>query len=377
MEKYLYLEIYNNIKADIKNGVLKNGDRLPTEKQLTEKYGVSRITAIKAMQKLEIKGYIKRIRGNGSFVIYNSMPQYTAKQLSVNVKSKNIAFMACCSNDLFINVISSFQRAAISEGYNVSIFDTSSDIIKVSELLATISNGDFCGIVCQFEFVYDNLSEFNNIMQKNIPIVFVDGNVPMLRIPMVKSDNFSGGYKITEYLIEKGHKNIGMVFCELTNENEQERFCGYLQALRDHNIPFDLSRIYTLDKSQSVKIGNRVLWNSEKLPLAMREDTKAVFTAEDCPTAFFCAFDRVAVQVEQFAIEAGYKIPEDFSIVGYDNVSLCEQVISPITTVDQNYTAMSEKILELLSEMANGETVPYENLIEPVIVERKSVLPIV
>lgn len=373
MKEYLYLEIYNDLKNDIKSGVLQNGDRLPTEKQLTEKYGVSRITAIKAMQKLEVKGYIKRIRGNGTFVTYNNLPKYPNKQLSVNVKSKNIAFMAECSNDLFIYILSAVQRLAISYGYNISIFDTSSKNVSDSDLLRTISNGDFCGIICQSSFVYDNLGEFNKLMMKNIPIVFVDGNIPLLKIPMIKSDNFAGGYNITKYLIERGHKRIGMVFSELTQENEQERFSGYLEALREYDLPFDLDQIYTIEKSESVNIGKRVLWNLEKLPLAFKTDAKEILSAENCPTAFFCAYDRLAMQFEQFAIEAGYKIPEDFSVVGYDNVSLCEQVIAPITTVDQNYSAMAERVLTLLIEMTKGESVPYENLIEPMIIERSSV----
>lgn len=157
MKEYLYLEIYNDLKNDIKSGVLQNGDRLPTEKQLTEKYGVSRITAIKAMQKLEVKGYIKRIRGNGTFVTYNNLPKYPNKQLSVNVKSKNIAFMAECSNDLFIYILSAVQRLAISYGYNISIFDTSSknvsDSLDVRAELSVVENGKLRGSVrADFDF---------------------------------------------------------------------------------------------------------------------------------------------------------------------------------------------------------------------------------
>lgn len=373
MEKYLYIKIYNDLKEDIISGVLKNGNRLPTEKDLTEKYNVSRITAIKAMQKLENKGYIKRIRGNGSFVIYNNIATYRDQKISVNLKSKNIAFMAKCSTDIFIYILSNLQKVAISNGYNVSIFDTTADNISEAEILNSISKGGFCGIICQPSFVYDNLPEFVNIMNKNIPIIFVDGSVPMLKVPVVKSNNYLGGYKITKLLIESGHKNIGMVFSDLSNFNEQERFSGYLYALKEYNIDFDLKKIYTFDKFTTPNVGNNSLWNSENKTLSVREDVKEILNAPDCPTAFFCVYDRLAVLLEQYAIELGYKVPDDISIVGYNNAMICDSVITPITSVDQNYRAIAEQVFTLLTNMIKGENVPYENLIEPMIFERDSV----
>ena len=110
MEEFLYLKIYNDLKDSIISGDIENGSKLPTEKQLGEKYAVSRITAIKAMQKLENEGYIKRVRGSGTFVTYNDVSTFSNSGISLNMNSKNIAFVADCSLDIVFYILSCFQK---------------------------------------------------------------------------------------------------------------------------------------------------------------------------------------------------------------------------------------------------------------------------
>lgn len=369
MAEYLYLEIYNDLKADIKSGKLVTGSRLPTEKELVEKYGVSRITAIKAMQKLENKGYIKRIRGNGSFVTYNNVSLYRDSQISINTQSKNIAFIAKCSTDIFIYFLSNFQKLAISHGYNVSIFDTETENIKESEIIRSISGSEFCGIACKPSMTFENIPEFAEIMKSKTPIVFIDGSVPMLKIPSVKSNNYLGGYKITKFLIENGHKNIGIVFSDISNKNEQERFSGYLQALVENNIEYKSNMVFTFRELKDDFL-NKNLWGFSERPKCIVDNIKEILRASNRPTAFFCMYDELAALLEQYAIELGYKIPDDLSLVGYNNSQICDQMIVPLTSVDQDYRRIAECAFQLIT---GNEKNTDENLVEPEIFVRESV----
>lgn len=377
MEEFLYLKIYNDLKDSIISGDIENGSKLPTEKQLGEKYAVSRITAIKAMQKLENEGYIKRVRGSGTFVTYNDVSTFSNSGISLNMNSKNIAFVADCSLDIVFYILSCFQKIAISHGYNVSIFDTSSSSTNEDEILQTVSTGNFCGIVCRPKNVYSNIPVFLSIINRKIPLVFVDSNIPMLRVPCVTSNNFIGGYMITNLLIEYGHRDIAVLFSDFTNLNEQERFGGYVRALSEHKIDFKSENLLISPKDEGDD-GMYMFEYSEmqrkESHIGFKEKLNSVIGRPNAPTAIFCMYDKLASFVEQYAIELGCQIPERLSIVGYNNASICEQMIIPLTSVDQNYNKIAGTAFDIILDMIGGKKAHLQNLIEPMLCKRKSLI---
>lgn len=371
MEDFLYIKIYNDFKEKILTGTLKSGDRVPTEKEIIEQYGVSRITAIKAMQKLEQEKLITRMRSKGSFVSYEDVSTFSSFGSSFNINSKTIAFVANCSEDIVISTLTFFQKSAISHGYGVSIFDTSQKTISESDVLRLLSSaGNYCGIVYKPSVQYDALPEIVEIIQRGTPIVLMDINLPMLKIPCVKSNNYLGGYKITKKLIEYGHKNIGIVFSKLYDENEKERFGGYLRALMEHNIKLSFDNIFIFD---DFRLTDNTSYVERFKPLMIVDNLKNVLFSANPPTALIMQYDDLAARVEQFAFEAGIKIPQDFSVAGYNNAPICDQMIVPITSVDQNYQEMADKIFEVLMDMNSGKPIKLEYLIEPQVVVRESI----
>lgn len=371
MEDFLYIKIYNDLKEKIVTGALRTGDRVPTEKELIKEYGVSRITAIKAMQKLEQEKLITRIRSKGSFVRYEDVSSFGSFGKAQSFNSKTFAFVAPCNEDIVISTLSGFQKVAISHGYGVSIFDTSQKSITDADVLRIIGTaGGYCGIVFKPTLQYDILPELTYIMKSGTPLVLIDSNLPMLNVPCVKSNNYLGGYKITQKFIEYGHRNIGMVFSKLYDLNEKERFGGYLRALTENNIDFSFDNLFLFDNDHLRESLDCV---GTFKPLLITEKLSAVFSRPNPPTALVFQYDDLAAKVEQLAFEAGFKIPQSFSISGYNNAPICDQMIVPLTSVDQNYLEIAEKVFEVLMDITAGKPIKLEYLIEPQIVIRESI----
>lgn len=370
MSDYLYFKIYEDLREKIVNGILADGQRLPTEKDLIEEYDVSRITAIKAMQKLETEGLVRRTRGSGTYVTYNNVSTFHRVYIPLDIKSKNIAFVGHCSSNFVARILSNFQHNAVAYGYNVSVFDTSSDKIREEDIFNAILHGNFSGIVYHSRKCQKNLPGLLAIMNKKIPLVFIDEELAMLRAPSVKSNNYLGGYKVGKCLIENGHKNIAVVFGNYRNNNEQERFGGLVRAMTESGLGFERKNIFQYDSTQNTEyvIGEE----KDGFIQTLKDNLEETYNREDRPTVFFCLRDSVAMIVEQHIFECGFKVPDDFSVVGYNNDAFCEHMIVPLTTVDQKYGLIAKKTFQVLNDIINGVQVQIQNLIEPTIVTRSS-----
>ena len=373
MANFLYAKIYDEYKEKILSGTLKKGNRLPTEKEIGNSYGVSRITAIKAIQKLQIEGYVKRIKGSGTYVLYESFTEESEDDAkSDKISSRNIALFAKCKTDIFSYILSNLQNIAFSHGFSITVFDIEAKTLEKEEMINDLMSGKFCGIICHPICLYNFMPYYLEIINRNIPRVFLDENLPMLNVPTIRSDNRLGGYKATKYLIENGHTNIGMVITIPFNENEQERFLGYLQALSESGIRFNVNNIFTYEQLRIDKTIISSQWFFDT-PRSIKENLKEILSNKDRPTAFFCVYDEIASLLEQHIYEAGFKVPQDLSIVGYNNSIFCEHMITPLTSVNQHYKMIAEIAFNTIIKILNNQPVKSEYLVEPSIVERASV----
>ncbi len=371
MTDYLYLNIYEDLKNSITEGELKNGEKLPTEMMLMEKYNVSRITAIKAMQKLEIEGLVKRTRGAGTFVTYGGTVISYQKGNIEQKRSKKIAFIGICAYAFVSKLLSVFQMEAIRFGYEVFVFDISNKNADINGIFKTVSSGLFDGLVLHTHFTDSLFPGMIKVVSKRLPVVFFDEEIACFQKPYIKGNNFVGGYKVGKYLIEMGHKNIGIVFANFLNSNEKDRFAGFLQAMIESGVDFDDRNIFQFDATLNTKF---IVGHDEDGYISLfKGNVDAIYKRNDRPTALFAIHDENAAFVQQEIIGRGYKVPDDFSLVGYDDDPICERLQVPLTTVDQNFTEIGKKTFEILHKMLNDRAVPINTLIEPEMKIRDSV----
>lgn len=203
----LYLQIKDLIVSMIERKELKPGDRVPTEAEMIEQYQVSRVTVKNAYKLLVDDGIIYRIAGKGSFV--------SAKEHVHGIDSgddmKKIGFLSPIINDSFsMKLFQGVEEGCKEAGFMPMIRQVSLQ----SEERKTIHDMIRCGAEGLIIFPVDGETyseEILNLKIRNFPFVLVDRYLPGIKTNSISSDNYQGGVLGTEYLIGKGHTEIGIV----------------------------------------------------------------------------------------------------------------------------------------------------------------------
>lgn len=171
----------------------------------------------------------------------------------------------------------------------------------------------------------------------NKPIVYIDFSDGSYKSDAVVFDSYYGGYQLTNYLLTEGHKKIGFVGTVKATPSITDRYFGYTKALMEHNIP--ISDEWQIDDR---KDGNGMIAEELfRLPA-------------DMPTAFFCNCDITAAKFIEYLNGAGYRVPEDVSVVGFDNYLHPGSAGVAITTFEVDLDTMAKKGLSLLMRKMNN-----------------------
>lgn len=200
---------------------------------------------------------------------------------------------------------------------------------------------------------YDALSSYR------IPTVLIDSYVRQKRLYNVGLEDFKGSYIATSHLIEKGHRRIGFASPIFRDGGVlQERFLGYKAALTDHNIPFDpsINFEYEMDNMESCQAAADAI--------APHRDMTGLVTSADLMAAGIITGLR----------KHGVRVPEDISIVGFDDISLAQMVYPQLTTIHQDMHQKAAYAADTMLQLLNGVKPAHHNIILPVsLVERDSV----
>ncbi len=195
------------------------------------------------------------------------------------------------------------------------------------------------------------------LSRRRLPLVLVDAYADAPRYDAVLCDNFQAAYTGVSYLIQRGHRHIALVGGgPQAYPSIADRYRGYQQALLDHGI----TAHYVAD-----------------CPLrgsAALEATRALLEQHPEITAIFGCNDDVAIAAMQAARETGRAVPEQLSVLGFDDIELAQHVTPPLTTLRVDKVAMGQMAMQLLLWRAeNLETPRLTVLIHPTLVERQSV----
>lgn len=188
----------------------------------------------------------------------------------------------------------------------------------------------------------------------DIPVIFFDFYVKDSNVDSVVIDNFYSGYQVTNLLIKKGHTRIGFVGNIYSTSSIQDRFLGYYRSLLEHKIPINFSYIISdrNDEGQLIDL---------QLPREM-------------PTAFICNNDQVAFYFINKLKEHNIRVPEDCSIVAFDNTIFSTIANPPITTVDTHVEELVEVVSKVIIKKITVPNKTYNRiLVKASIIERESV----
>ena len=204
---------------------------------------------------------------------------------------------------------------------------------KRRELPKLSYDGNVSGLIIIGQMDMEYIRRIRNFL--DIPVVLMDFNCQELECDSILSNNYMGMYKMTRYLLSHGHREIGYIGQIQGNDNLCDRYFGYRKALSEQGISIN---------SDWIVEGERVIYREFDLSLL-----------HSMPTAFVCCSDLVASFVYDELIRLGYRVPEDVSLVGYDNYLLNHPLAKTLTTYNVDMKAMSQTAIRILLKKINGK----------------------
>ena len=349
----LHVQLHNQLRRLIVSGRWQFGERIPTEMQLARHLDISRTTVRVATQRLEVEGLIKRTAGRGTFVVYQ--PQDRAA-------NRTIGYLTCSfHNEIHTNILSSAQTELRSAGYQV-IFSNSRDRDDEARILQQLLDDEVGGLMlwANAEPTEETLAILGEYERRAIPIVFMDRPIEAISADYVSSDNFGGAYQLVSHLIELGHRRIVPLMPSIDDLHPvNERLRGYMTALHEHGIfahepwrispperhEFHETDIYSLVGGQSRHVVRQV---------------EGFTDAEGpMPTALVCINDILAIIAISALGNMGYAVPDDVSVVGFDDISMASHIGVPLTTASQDAYELGKVASQMLLErLGDGNMAP-------------------
>ncbi len=328
--KHLYQQIYLSLKKQIEQGKMVNGRIIPSEYELAGEFGASRVTIRRALLKLQEEKYLIRKRGYGTEISYHPEPRKDEKSIAV--------MLVDITRPFFAGILKGIQDKLDWEGYNLILCDTENLSGKEREYLSKHKNS-VAGFIIAPATGNQNHAYYGELLEKKIPFVFVDRYIPEFNVDTVFSDNMQGGYLVTKHLLNLGHKKIA-VLSELEATSLIDRIEGYKKALLE----------YGLSPAE-----NLVFCGKERGFLAGYHLIKEVIESRPEVTAAFCLNDDIGWGALKQLAEMKIKVPENFSVSGFDNLDFASNLHPSLTTVNQSNYQMGEKAVEILLGRITGK----------------------
>ncbi len=334
-----YQELIDYVYNLIDDGTLKSGDRLFSENELSAMFHISRQTVRRAIGELEENGVVKRIRGSGTYIGDN-------RQENLKKRNRIAVVTTYVDSYIFPKTIQGIEKVLSEHGYFVQIAFTNNTLEREKSVLEDmISQDDVAGVIVEGTksgLPNPNLFLYRKLMKRRIPILFFNTFYPELDVPHVSLNDVEAGSKAVQFLIEKGHKDIGAIL-KLDDGQGRLRYLGYLKAMEAAGLPVKDSRMIWIDTEES-----------RQLSLCM---DRILSRLEGC-TAVLCYNDQVAFQLIHLLQERKIAIPEQLAVISIDDSDLARHSEVPITSLPHPKEKLGETAANHLLEMLNGR---YKN----------------
>lgn len=368
MEKeLLYQKIYNDLLEGIQAQSYPPGERLPSEKELAEQYGVSRITSKKALEMLADRNIITRRPGKGSYVREKGkVDRDKVVSLLPSIDSENKGRMLGVVLDNFgmtygCKIVKGIERECRKLNFYMVLKCTYGDMAEESkairELIAMGAEGII--LMCVQGETYN--ADVLRMSVEKFPIVMVDRSLAGLPIPSVCTDNYQASRELMSVLIEKGHKEI----CFLSHPSMQTssvaaRFAGYLDSLLEHGLKTNEDMWLRNLKAflPQVREGSEEEEGEEEDASEDRERMKTFIQEHPQVTGFFAVDMELGIMAYNILCDLGQD--KEKEVVFFDGIKeSCDS--NPIFShVVQNEYQMGTTAVKYLEDLIQGKEVPMK-----------------
>lgn len=337
-----------------------------TLKDIADLAGVSTMTVSNVINgKTSRVSQKTRDKINSIIEEYNYVPNLNARSLS-NKTSHIIGIIIFLEDNEYTSEYNSFENPYIStmigtierELQKNGYFAMLQSVSRNSDIISLLKNWNVDGIILLFP---TNISTLEKLIENaTCPIATFDSDYSHPNLINVLSDDEKGLYLSTKYMINHGHTSIAFVADYKGNSLLTRRFNGYKRALDESNIPFNPDFVFNYPPSYEGGIAAGRAIAGDKIPV-----TAVVTTADIC-----------AIGIMEGARLGGYRIPIDLSVIGYDNLTLCQYTVPKLTSVSQNVPEKAKLATDLLLKKIqnDGDAETNQPLLDVEIIDRQSVI---
>lgn len=320
-------------------------DRHPTIVDIAELAGVAPMTVSRVINETGYVSEAMREKVQRAVKELNYHPNGLARSLKRQRTHVVGILLPDIANPFSAQLVSGIQEILLARGYASFICTSERSTEREQSGLSALFDHRVDGIIVATRETPTGNEWLSRLVERNLPVVLVGREFPHPQVDRVTADHQSGGYEATKFLISAGHKRIGFVGVSLANGQGLRRFQGYLAALRDHHLQIEESLIVGPDaiSGPGYSTQNDGYQGMKRL-LSLRKP----------PTSVFARNDFTAIGAMCALHDAGLAVPDDVSIVGFDNVPLAAYTSPPLTTVDQPTVEQGRQAASLLLERIEG-----------------------
>lgn len=336
----LYIQIQNHFKQLIASRQLQEDDKIPTEKEIIEQFNVSRITAANALGELARDGWIYRIPGRGSYVrgipeahITVSPSHASPAPAAPQQRLRKIGLLFPFVEDFFaIRFIRGINEVLEEQGYASILMFTHNAKEREKEVIRDLKEQVDGFVIFPVDAELYN-EEIIKLKMSEYPFVLIDRYLPGVETNAVYCDSALGAKLAVEHLWDLGHRDIAICSnAHINTVSVEERIEGYTQALREKGAMINPALILTDFPSST---------EGDMHPLQRFMEKKKA-------TAYIALNSALGVQLWQMAERVGLRVPNDISIISFDNPGSELAELSPFTYIDQFEQEMGRKAGELI-----------------------------
>ena len=348
-----YLAVAEWIKENIQNNNLKPGEKLISENKLCEKFGISRQTARQAIAILEKENLVNRIQGSGTYI--NDIIQKKA--------SYNIGMVTTYLDDyIFPTIVSGIEKVLSQNNYNLTLRLTRNKVHNERTQLKSLLDSNIDGLIVEgtkTALPNPNLDIYQEFYDSGIPVIFINAHYPSLDCNYIINDDVEGGKMATRYLIETGHQHIAAIF-KHDDLQGTLRYKGFLDEMYEKNLTIDEHCLiwYSTESQED-------LFSLEQLPFLLKK-------LKNC-SAVICYNDQIAMKLIQLFSQTELNIPQDLSLISFDNSSLAEMASVPLSSITHPGKELGKLAAESILKMITNPQYTLKHIYRPSLIIRNSV----
>jgi LacI family transcriptional regulator len=311
---------------------------------MAKKTPTSKITIVEVAKKARVSlGTVSRVINNDAHVSPETRERvssiiqdmgYVANRQARGLKGMKTNVIGVLVPDLATSYTGEILHGIDSElalnQFELMLFTTHRAAIKEANYVANMVQGMVDGLLLLLPRTPSNY--IGTLDQNQFPFVLIDHQGMGNPCSAVGATNWQGGYNATEYLIKLGHKRIGFITGSMDLGCAEDRLKGYRSALRTHHIPEDEVLVY----------------EGDFLQMDGYTGASALLELAEPPTAIFASNDVMAMGVMDAVRNRNLRIPDDISVVGFDNIQQSAMVYPPLTTIQQPLEQMGRVATQML-----------------------------